>query len=138
MSKDRPLPILMKLAITHLLKSTGFVNEHENLIPLCKFHSMKTDHAVFNKEYYFCGISSQEDAITSKLSEKVNTLSKSRDTHSCVYHGVLYGWKSFEKLKTFTNLTKNYDYWYTFNDITVFIQIQSQVYISNKYILTQH
>ena len=79
------------------------MNENENLIPLCKFHSMKTNHAVFNKEYYSCGISSLEDAVTSKLSEKVNTLSKSWDTNGCVYHGVLYRWKSFEKLKTFAN-----------------------------------
>ena len=63
---------------------------------------MKTNHAVFNKEYYSCGISSQEDAVTSKLSEKVNTLSKSY-TNGFVYHGVLYRWKSFEKLKTFAN-----------------------------------
>ena len=88
------------------------MNEHENLISLYKFYSMKTNHAVFSKEYYSCGISSQEDAVTSKLSEKVNTLSTSWDTHSCVYHGILYTWKSFEKLKTFANLTKNYDYWY--------------------------
>ena len=75
----------MKLAITHSLKSTWFVNEHESLIPLYKFHSMKTNHAVFNKEYYSCGISSVEDAVTNKLSEKVNT-------HIAKIMGHMYKW----------------------------------------------